>query len=185
MPFITGALAGCANTELVIQARQAGISAVGLSMVDAGCRAEIMAEELGRVGRVCATEPERLQRLLAAGFNPLIGSIAADGDGNLLNINADDAAVAIAGAVGGELLLLSDVAAVLDGEKQPIPRLTEERAEQLIADGVIAGGMAVKVRAALSAAQAIQRKVLIASWQRPECIGQWLAGGPAGTEIHG
>ena len=52
MPFIAGALAGCANTELVAQACHAGISAIGLSMVDAGCSAKVLAPELGCVGRL-------------------------------------------------------------------------------------------------------------------------------------
>ena len=67
--------------------------------------------------------------MLAAGFKPLVSSIAADVEGNLLNINADDAAVAIAKALAGDLLLLSDVEAVLDSDRKPIALLTEQGAE--------------------------------------------------------
>ena len=183
MPFIAGALAGCANTELIAQACNAGIEAIGLTIVDAGCTAGVLSAQLGQVGKINTAEPQRLQRLLAAGFNPLISSIAADVDGQLLNINADDAAVAIAKTLAADLLLLSDVQAVLDGDRQPIAKLTEQSAEQLIASGVIADGMAVKVRAAMAAAQATQRRVLIASWQNPECITRWCAGESVGTEI--
>ena len=183
MPFITGALAGCANTELVAGALAAGVQAIGLSLVDAGCKASLLADDLGQVGEVTSTDGASLQKLLAAQFSPLVCSIACDSEGALLNINADDAAVAIAKAIGGDLLLLSDVPAVLDGNRQPIPKLNEEQIEQLIADEVIVDGMAVKVRAALAAAKAAGGKVLIASWRQPEAIVQWCAGEPVGTEI--
>ncbi|MCV6605062.1 MAG: acetylglutamate kinase [Porticoccaceae bacterium] len=183
MPFIAGALAGCANTELVSGAVAAEIAAIGLSMVDAGCKAALLADDLGQVGEVKDIDPEPLQKLFAAGFRPLVCSIACDAEGALLNINADDAAVAIAKATGGDLLLLSDVPAVLDGKRQPIPKLDQQQIEQLIASGVIVDGMAVKVRAALAAAKAAGGKVLIASWQQPEAIVQWCAGQPVGTEI--
>ncbi|MDM3871924.1 acetylglutamate kinase [Porticoccus sp. W117] len=183
MPFITGALAGCANTELVSGAVAASIPAIGLSMVDAGCSASLLADDLGQVGEVTHTNPEPLQKLLAADFRPLVCSIACGADGALLNINADDAAVAIAKAIGGDLLLLSDVPAVLDGNRQPIPKLDEGQIESLITEGVIVDGMAVKVRAALAAAKAAGGKVLIASWQQPEAIVQWCAGESVGTEI--
>ena len=183
MPFITGALAGCANTELVSQAVCGGIQAIGLSMVDAGCKAFYLADDLGQVGQVDTTDPAPLQKLLAAGFRPLVCSIACDSKGELLNINADDAAVAIAKVLQGDLLLLSDVPAVLDGERQPIAKLNEQQIDSLIASGVIADGMAVKVRAALDASRATGGKVLIASWQQPESIPQWCAGESVGTEI--
>ncbi|UTW46608.1 acetylglutamate kinase [bacterium SCSIO 12696] len=183
MPFITGALAGCANTELVSQGVRSGVSAIGLSLVDAGCEASVLADDLGQVGQVDQTDAEPLQQLLSAGFRPLVCSIACDKQGALLNVNADDAAVAIAKALHGDLLLLSDVPAVLDGDRQPIAKLDETDIERLIADGVIIDGMAVKVRAALAAARATGGKVLIASWQRPETIVQWCEGKPVGTEI--
>ena len=183
MPFIAGALAGCANTELVAQACNLDIAAIGLTLIDAGCKAGILSAELGKVGKVSTAEPQRLQKLLAAGFRPLVSSIAADATGGLLNINADDAAVAIAKALQADLLLLSDVAAVLNKSRQPIPRLTAPEIGQLIADGVIVDGMAVKERAALAAAEEIQRRVLIASWRQPECIAGWCAGKSVGTEI--
>ena len=185
MPFITGALAGCANTELVAQAVLGGVQAIGLSMVDAGCTTSYLADDLGQVGRVETTDPTPLNKLLAAGFRPLVCSIACDDQGQLLNINADDAALAIANALQGDLLLLSDVPAVLDVNRQPIARLDSQAMEKLIASGVIAGGMVVKVRAALSAAQSTGGRVLIASWQQPQSIPRWCAGEPVGTEIIG
>ncbi|MGS2722189.1 acetylglutamate kinase [Porticoccus sp. GXU_MW_L64] len=184
MPFITGALAGCANTELVAGAIAAGTQAIGLSLVDAGCKASLLADDLGQVGEVINTDAAPLKKLLAADFCPLICSIACDtANGALLNINADDAALAIAKAINGDLLLLSDVPAVLDGDRQPIAKLNEQQIEQLIAAGVIIDGMAVKVRAALAAAKATGGKVLIASWQQPQAIVQWCRGEPVGTEI--
>src|SRR5262249_54290131 len=92
--------------------------------------------------------------LLAGGYMPVVSPVSRDASGTLggaLNVNGDDAAAAIAAALGAaELLLVADVAGVMrDG--QVIPCLTPDAARALMADGTAAGGMQAKLQAALSA----------------------------------
>jgi acetylglutamate kinase len=95
-----------------------------------------------------------LRLLLDAGYLPVLSPVSRSTDsamGVTLNVNGDDAAAAIAAALGAdELLLVSDVAGVLLDER-PLPALGSEEAQRLIDDGTARGGMAAKLQAALSA----------------------------------
>lgn len=166
MPYITGALAGTANKQLCGLAIQAGISPVGLSLLDGNmCTGTIMSEELGAVGSVKAGDATLLKALAATYMLPIISSIGADNKGNLLNVNADQAATAIAQLLDAELLLLSDVPGVLDANKDLIEQLDSELIDTLITQNIIRDGMIVKVQAALTAANSLGRSVTIASWK--------------------
>ena len=169
MPYITGALAGTANKQLCGLAIRAGISPVGLSLLDGKmCHTAVMREELGAVGSVEPGDPTLLKALAATHMLPIISSIGADNKGNLLNVNADQAATVIAQLLDAELLLLSDVPGVLDANKVLIEHLNTEQIETLIAQNVIRDGMIVKVQAALTAANSLGRSVTIASWKDAE-----------------
>jgi acetylglutamate kinase len=166
MPFITGALAGTANKQLCGLAIRAGLSPVGLSLLDGKmCIATVMREELGAVGSVEPGDATLLKALAATHMLPIISSIGADNQGNLLNVNADQAATVIAQLLDAELLLLSDVPGVLDANKNLIQHLDTEQIATLIAQSVIRDGMIVKVHAALKAANSLGRSVTIASWK--------------------
>jgi acetylglutamate kinase len=166
MPFITGALAGTANKQLCGLAIRAGLSPVGLSLLDGKmCIATVMREELGAVGSVEPGDATLLKALAATHMLPIISSIGADSQGNLLNVNADQAATVIAQLLDAELLLLSDVPGVLDANKNLIQNLDTEQIETLITQNVIRDGMLVKVHAALKAANSLGRSVTIASWK--------------------
>ncbi|MDN4503922.1 acetylglutamate kinase [Alteromonadaceae bacterium BrNp21-10] len=185
IPYVTGALAGAANTQLVLMAKQAGIKAVGLSLVDADvANCQVLDEKYGNVGTATPGQAYVLSALMANHFFPIISSIGASDDGELLNVNADQAAVAIAQSVAGELLLLSDVPGVLDAEKQLISALNKDSIATLIADGVITDGMMVKVNAALETANKLDNAVIIAGWKTPEKLSMLLAGESVGTTIY-
>ena len=106
-----------------------------------------------------------------------------DAEGQLMNVNADQAATAIAEALGADLVMLSDVSGILDGKGQLIAEVTQAKADELIAKGVITGGMEVKVKAALHAAASLGRPISVASWRYPEQLSKLLAGGAVGTRI--
>ncbi len=183
LPFVVGALAGAVNTQLCGQLLKTGIKPVGLTLLDgASCRASQLDPAFGQVGQALANNPSLLNSLLENGFMPVIASIAADDQGRLLNVNADDAAVAIAKLLGSELVLLTDVPGVLDGHMQLIPQLNAVGIDSLISDGVVSGGMVVKVRSALAAANLTQQPVTIASWKQPEQLLN-LSRQKAGTRI--
>ncbi|OWF76867.1 acetylglutamate kinase [Yersinia rohdei] len=182
--IITGALAGTANKTLLSWAVKHQINAVGLCLGD-GNTVEVtpLDAELGHVGKAMPGSPALVQTLLAANYMPIISSIGITKDGELMNVNADQAATALAATLGADLILLSDVSGILDGKGQRIAEMTAQKAEQLIAQGIITDGMVVKVNAALDAARALGRPVDIASWRHADQLPALFNGVPIGTRI--
>jgi len=184
MPYIVGALAGTANKQLCGLAIRAGITPVGLSLLDGEmCHTTVMREELGAVGSVEAGDATLLKALSATHMLPIISSIGADNQGNLLNVNADQAATVIAQLLDADLLLLSDVPGVLDAEKNLIETLDTQKIDRLITQNVIRDGMIVKVKAALNAANSLGRSVTIASWKDAEKLLGLLQQQTIGSKI--
>lgn len=182
--IITGALAGTANKTLLAWAIKQRINAVGLSLADGGSVTVTQLDAaLGHVGNVQPGSPALLNTLLDAGYLPVISSIGITADGQLMNINADQAATALASTLDADLILLSDVSGILDGKGQRITQITTQKAEQLIAQGIITDGMVVKVNAALDAARTLDRPVDIASWRHADQLPALLNGVPIGTRI--
>jgi acetylglutamate kinase len=158
LEIIRMALSGSANKRLVAALNDHGVAALGLSGEDAGLlRATLLdAGRYGYVGAPAVVNASLLRHLLEGGVLPVISPVsrhaaATADEPSTLNVNGDDAAAAIAAAMGAdELLLVSDVAGVLvDGAA--VEELDAESAQQLIADGSAAGGMAAKLQAALAA----------------------------------
>jgi len=150
------ALSGSANKRLVSSLVESGIEAVGLSGEDAALIAAspMDAVRLGHVGVPTGINVAFLRHLLSGGYLPVISPVSRDGSGTLgaaLNVNGDDAAAAIAVALGAaELLLVADVPGVMcDG--QIIKELTADGARRLMEDGIVAGGMRAKIEAGLAA----------------------------------
>jgi acetylglutamate kinase len=155
------ACSGLANKRLIAALIGAGIPAIGLSGEDASILVAEPAGDgaLGAVGTIVAVHTPLLELLLANGYVPAISPLARTArtkgqptpETAALNINADDAAAAIATALGAEeLLLVADVAHVR-AYGASVTELSESAAEAAIAGGEIKDGMLVKVRAALSA----------------------------------
>lgn len=146
-------LAGPTNRLVVAALRAAGLDAVGLSGVDGGLlTARQRTDDLGHVGDIAAVRTALLDSFLLAGLTPVIAPMAPAAEGGLpLNINADDAAAAIAASLrAAELLLVSDVPGVqIDGVVQPAVETAD--IETLIELGAASDGMAAKLRAAASA----------------------------------
>lgn len=184
IPLIAGALAGTANKLLQGLAIKDGLNAVGLSLADGGlCVVTELDPELGAVGQALPGNSAVLQAILATGAVPIISSIGLTAEGQMMNVNADQAAVAVASALDAELVLLSDVSGVLDGKGHLIAQLNEEQANKLIAEQVITDGMIVKVQAALQAAVELGRPIEVASWRYPEKLSALLSGERIGTQF--
>lgn len=182
IPMVTGALAGTANKMLQGEAIKAGLNTVGLALADGGlCKVEQLDLELGSVGKATPGSSELLQAILATHTLPIISSIGLTKDGEMMNVNADQAAVAVAGALDAELVLLSDVSGVLDGKGHLLENLNQQQADELIEGQVITDGMIVKVQAALQAASDLGRPIQVASWRYPEKLDQLFAGQNVGT----
>jgi acetylglutamate kinase len=153
MEVVKMVLTGKVNPDLVASINRLGGQAVGMSGEDGPTIiAEPADAELGFVGRVTAINAEPIEALLGRGYIPVIASIGLGYDGNAYNINADTVAAEVAVALGAsKLILLTDVAGVLDGEGKVISELTRSEAEAMIAAGGASGGMIPKLRACLRA----------------------------------
>ena len=182
--LISGALAGTVNKSIVAMANSMHLPAVGLSLVDGDMIAcTKSAFDLGEVGVPNPKSSQLLDALLNNHFLPVISSIGALPNGDLVNVNADDAAVAICQLLNAELLLLTDVNGVKGADGEYLTSLNSKKASLLIEQGVIAGGMTAKVNAALQAANQLRRSIAVASWQSPEQIPSLLNGQGMGTQI--
>ncbi len=184
IPFIAGALAGTANKQMMAKAIATGIPAVGLCLADGGlCQVTQLDPDLGAVGDCKPGNPALVTGILGQGFLPVVSSIGITADGQLMNVNADQAATAIAEALGADLVMLSDVSGILDGKGKLVPQLNKATALDLMEKGVISDGMAVKVKAALHATETLGKPVCVASWRYPDQLLKLLAGGAVGTQV--
>jgi acetylglutamate kinase len=163
MEVVEMVLSGHVNKEIVSLIQKNGGKAIGLSGKDANlaiAKPLILKKEengqtkeifLGQVGTIEKVHPEILFDLIQSGYIPVIAPVSPDKDGKTLNINADNMAGAIAGALKAEkLILLTDTAGVLHNNNV-ITRLTPLRIRELIREGVIQGGMLPKVQCCLDA----------------------------------
>lgn len=181
---VTASLAGTVNAHITAHLVRAGARAIGTTIAAAGittCQ-QHPDTALARVGIVTNTDSAPLHALLAAGFVPVLSTIGRDANAQPLNVNADDAAAAIARAAhAAQLLLLTDVPGVLDADGNAIPHLDEPTIESLITAGTITGGMIPKVRAALHTATTAACPVSIAPWRDPTALAAELSTNPTPT----
>ena len=152
MDIVRMVLSGATNKRLVAQLISVGVRAVGISGEDAGLfKARVTDPQMGRGGGRVDVDASIITHLLAGNFVPVVSPVArdaTDATGVGLNVNGDDAAAALAAAVGAEdLVLVADVPGVLDNDGV-IPTLNLEAARVLVERGVVTGGMAAKLEAA-------------------------------------
>ncbi|MDV7105452.1 acetylglutamate kinase [Vibrio sp. TH_r3] len=182
--IIAGALAGTANKSLQGEAIKNGLNPIGLCLADGGlCNVVELDPELGAVGKASAGDATVVKAILATGALPIISSIGLTDQGQMMNVNADQAAVAVASALDAELVLLSDVSGVLDGKGHLLPNLDKAQADALIQGKVITDGMIVKVEAALDAANELGRPIEVATWRYPEKLNELFSGKSIGTQF--
>lgn len=164
LDIVQWALRGKLNTELVGNAQQHGITAVGLSGAD-GDTLQVKKRppwtlngdtvDFGWVGDVEGVDPALLHHVMAAGMVPIVAPLGIDAEGQTYNVNADTVAQALAGALGAEELLLVTATGGLRREADvPASHLatcTAETFEQGTEAGWINGGMRVKMEVAFEA----------------------------------
>lgn len=190
-------LAGKVNKELVAALQRLGGRAVGISGVDGALfRARRRRHksrtgggvDLGFVGDVVAVETDVPAALLAAGFTPVIATVALGEEGDIYNVNADAAAGALAGALGADaLMLLTDVPGVLLDPADPgslCREMDAAQARRLMDTGVATGGMIPKLEACLAALEGGAGEALILDGREPAALLHTVFGGSkSGTRI--
>lgn len=181
-------LIGQTNKQVVTRIQVAGGQAAGISGID-GATIQVVQgpEHLGFVGDIHHVDATLITALGDAGFIPVIAPLGINEDGQIYNINADTAAGAVAGAVGTKrLIMVTDVPGVMqdqDGIRQVLPELDKEKIMELIAEGIIYGGMIPKVRAALDALGNNVEEVWIINGYEPGILKKVAAGEAVGTKI--
>ena len=169
---------GKVNKSLVSMVQELGVKAIGISGKDSGLlhvkKKLSDGKDIGYVGEVDSVDPKILFDLLDNDYLPIIAPIGLDDNFDTYNINADDAACAIAKAVGAnKLAFLTDIEGVYKDIKDPssfISRLTCSEADELIASGNIGGGMLPKLNNCTDAIRKGVNNVHILDGRIPHCI---------------
>ena len=174
---------GDLNSALAARLTAEGAPAVGLCAASAGIvtakkRPPMETSQgkvdFGLVGDVCEVAPEPLRALSDAGFVPVLGPPAYDGEGGFLNVNADSLAAALAVAMGADkLILLSDTPGILRDPADPhsvLSALSLFELEELSSAGALQGGMSVKAAAIRAAIEGGVNRVHVVSGLSPEAL---------------
>ena len=185
MSVVEMVLAGSINKSIVASIQQAGGRAVGISGKDGNlmiaqrltrkkvdpATGETVEIDFGFVGEPARINIEILETIMKSDAIPVIAPIGAGWEGETFNVNADTAAGAIATATQAKrLLLLTDVAGVLDKDKNLISELRMSELPDLIANGTITGGMIPKVESAASVVESGVEGVIILDGRVPHSV---------------
>ncbi|MDO4601074.1 MAG: acetylglutamate kinase [Eubacteriales bacterium] len=166
------------NKELVTLVQSLGVKAVGISGKDGGllsCKKKLSdGEDIGFVGEITKVDPQILYDLLENDFLPIIFPVGYDGEFQTYNINADDAACAIAKAVHAEkLAFLSDIEGVYKDKDDPSSLISElhvHEAEAMIGEGYVGGGMIPKLQNCIHAIEEGVNRVHILDGRIPHSL---------------
>ncbi len=169
---------GKVNKNLVSMVQELGVKAVGISGKDGGLfqveKKYSNGEDIGFVGEITKVDPKLLYDLLEKDFLPIISPIGLDENYQTYNINADDAACAVATAVGAEkLAFLTDIEGLyrdINDKSSFISRLTATQAEDLLNSGFIGGGMLPKLTNCINAIKNGVNRVHILDGRTAHCL---------------
>ena len=169
---------GKVNKQLVTMVQELGVKAVGISGKDGGLlqveKKYSDGQDIGFVGDITKVDPKVLYDMLEKDFLPIVAPIGLDDQFQTYNINADDAACAIAKAVGADkLVFLTDVEGLyrdFNDKSSFIGRLTATEADELINGGYIGGGMLPKLANCTSAIKNGVNRVHILDGRIPHCL---------------
>ena len=168
-------LAGKINKNLVNLLSVQGGKAIGLSGIDGQMIvAQAKEEALGYVGEITEVNTQIVTDVLDKGYIPVISTVACDKEGNTYNINADTAAAKIAGALGAECLIsMTDISGILRDKDDPetlISTIYVSDTPELVAEGIISGGMIPKVECCTEAIRRGVKKVFIIDGRVPHSL---------------
>jgi acetylglutamate kinase len=157
------ALSGKVNRILTTGLIKNKANAVGISGKDGNSVVCRQVKALGFVGEPVKVNKKLIEALTKNGFLPVIASIAADAKGNVMNVNADTLATAVAVAFKADkLVFLTDVAGVLDKNKNTIKEIKIKEINPLIKDQTITGGMIPKIKGCAESVKKGVKEVWIA-----------------------
>ena len=169
---------GKVNKQLVTMVQELGVKAVGISGKDGGLlnveKKYSDGQDIGFVGEIQTVNPKVLYDLLEKDFLPIVAPIGLDEHFQTYNINADDAACAIATAVHAEkLAFLTDIEGLyrdINDKSSFISRLSASQAQELTGGGLIGGGMLAKLNNCIAAVRNGVNRVHILDGRIPHCL---------------
>lgn len=169
---------GKVNKNLVQMVEQLGVKAVGISGKDGSTlkveKKFVNGQDIGFVGNITDVNVDLINTLIDNNFVPIIAPIGLDENYHAYNINADDAACAVATAIGAEkLAFLTDIEGVYtdpEDKNSLISVLTLDKADELIADGFIGGGMLPKLKNCIDAVRNGVSRVHILDGRMEHCL---------------
>ncbi len=185
MSIVEMVLAGSINKSIVASIQKAGGRAVGISGKDGNlliaerytkqkmnvATGKMETIDFGQVGEPARVNAEILHTIMKSDAIPVVAPIGVGWEGDTYNVNADTAAGAIASAVNAKrLLLLTDVAGVLDKDKQLISELKIGDVQGMIADGTITAGMIPKIESAVAVVESGVEGVIILDGRVPHSV---------------
>ena len=183
---VVAVFAGLVNKQIVAELNALGARAFGLCGADAGVvQTRQLDERLGYVGEITGVDREPIDALVDAGLLPVIAPVGVwtEQPTKLMNINADTVAGEVARALGAsDLVFLTDVAYVRDGDGRNIEALSEPEVDALIESGAASGGMIPKLRAGARAASAGCRCHIV-DGREDRALRRVLQGDVIGTRV--
>ncbi|MDA3957777.1 acetylglutamate kinase [Oceanispirochaeta sp.] len=180
MDLVDMGLAGQMNKYLVRIFQKSGLNPVGLSGADGSLILSSDASGTGsfenRTGSVSKVNPALIQLLLNQNYFPVLSSVSTDSSGKGMNINADEAALAIASSLEAEhLIFISDIPGIMI-KGTVVSSVNEKFIEESIDNGEIQGGMIPKVRSSLEAIRQGVHSIQISNYEKPGDLSKILSG---------
>jgi len=190
MDVVEMVLAGRVNPDIVQLVNAGGGRALGLTGRDGNMlrvrrRTAAGGRDIGRVGEVLEVDPAPVRAVADAGFVPVVAPVGGDEQGIAHNVNADEAAGALARALGAaKLIMLTDTEGVKDARGGLVPQLSVEQARKLVAEGVVREGMIPKVECCIAAVTGgVERAHVIDGRVRHAVLLEIFTDGGVGTLI--
>ena len=151
------------NKEILNEIKNYSVNAKSITSKENNIiNVKAISEELGFVGKPCKIDTDILKKIFKEGELPIIAPLGLDSENQVYNVNADDIATFVASSLNARrLIMISDVAGVLDKDNNLISEINSAKAEEMIASGEITQGMVVKINNAINVADKVKGTVII------------------------
>ena len=151
------------NKEILNEIKNYSVNAKSITSKENNIiNVKAISEELGFVGKPCKIDTDILKKIFKEGELPIIAPLGLDSENQVYNVNADDIATFVASSLNARrLIMISDVAGVLDKDNNLISEINSAKAKEMIASGEITQGMVVKINNAINVADKVKGTVII------------------------
>ena len=173
------------NKEILNEIKNYSVNAKSITSKENNIiNVKAISEELGFVGKPCKIDTDILKKIFKEGELPIIAPLGLDSKNQVYNVNADDIATFVASSLNARrLIMISDVAGVLDKDNNLISEINSTKAEKMIASGEITQGMVVKINNAINVADKVKGTVIIDGRVAHSILYELLSDKGSGTLI--